>query len=65
MIGAGAAGLVAARELRKEGHTVTVFEQTDTVGGVWRYDPNTEDDELGVNPRRSRVHRCELWGEKP
>ena len=27
MIGAGAAGLVAARELIREGHAVTVFEQ--------------------------------------
>ena len=27
VVGAGAAGLAAARELRDEGHLVTVFEQ--------------------------------------
>ncbi|KAL9310406.1 putative FAD/NAD(P)-binding domain superfamily [Arabidopsis thaliana] len=27
VIGAGAAGLVAARELRREGHSVVVFER--------------------------------------
>lgn len=37
MIGAGAAGLVAARELRKEGHDVVVFEQLDKLGGTWLY----------------------------
>ncbi|XP_051194798.1 flavin-containing monooxygenase FMO GS-OX-like 4 isoform X2 [Lolium perenne] len=38
VIGAGAAGLVAARELRREGHTPVVFERTDDVGGTWVYD---------------------------
>ncbi|GLC56964.1 hypothetical protein PLESTB_001168300 [Pleodorina starrii] len=57
VIGAGAAGLVAARELRSEGHDVTVLEQSPYVGGVWRYDPRTEaEDLLGVNPDRCRVH---------
>ena len=36
VIGAGAAGLVAVKELRREGHRVTVFEQSDDIGGVWR-----------------------------
>ncbi|EFJ45244.1 hypothetical protein VOLCADRAFT_106057 [Volvox carteri f. nagariensis] len=57
VIGAGAAGLAAARELRDEGHDVTVLEQSPYVGGVWRYDPRTETgDLLGANPDRSRVH---------
>ncbi|GIL73465.1 hypothetical protein Vretifemale_3589 [Volvox reticuliferus] len=57
IIGAGAAGLAAARELRLEGHDVTVLEQSPYVGGVWRYDPRTEsEDLLGINPDRSRVH---------
>ncbi|MEM7092212.1 MAG: FAD-dependent oxidoreductase [Actinomycetota bacterium] len=35
VIGAGMAGMVAAKELREEGHTVVVFERTDGPGGVW------------------------------
>lgn len=37
VIGAGAAGLVAARELRREGHEVVVFEQHQQLGGTWLY----------------------------
>ena len=33
VIGAGPSGLVAARELRKEGHIVVVHEQNHDVGG--------------------------------
>lgn len=39
VIGAGMAGLAAARELRREGHDVTVLEQNGDVGGQWLYDP--------------------------
>lgn len=56
VIGAGAAGLVAARELRQEGHQVVVFERSTKVGGAWVYDPNTESDPLGVDPARTIVH---------
>jgi hypothetical protein len=37
VIGAGAAGLAAARELRSEGHEVSVFESGSVVGGTWVY----------------------------
>ncbi|KAL5544559.1 hypothetical protein UlMin_008343 [Ulmus minor] len=48
VIGAGPAGLVAARELIKEGHNVVVLEQNHDVGGQWLYDPNVErEDPLG------------------
>ncbi|WOH10420.1 hypothetical protein DCAR_0729889 [Daucus carota subsp. sativus] len=48
VIGAGPSGLVAARELRKEGHKVVVIEQNNDVGGQWLYDPNVEaEDPLG------------------
>ncbi|XP_057449844.1 flavin-containing monooxygenase FMO GS-OX-like 4 isoform X2 [Lotus japonicus] len=52
VIGAGAAGLVAARELRREGHRVVVFEQGEQVGGTWVYTPEVESDPLGQDPKR-------------
>ena len=55
IIGAGAAGLVCAREMVREGHLVTLFEQSDRAGGIWVYDEETEDDPLGQTPSR-RVH---------
>ncbi|KAK6920299.1 Flavin monooxygenase-like [Dillenia turbinata] len=56
VIGAGMAGLVAARELQREGHNVVVFEKSDKVGGTWAYDPRVETDLLGLDPDRERVH---------
>ncbi|XVE56871.1 hypothetical protein DITRI_Ditri04bG0045100 [Diplodiscus trichospermus] len=48
VIGAGPSGLVAAKELRKEGHTVVVLEQNHDIGGQWLYEPNVEnEDPLG------------------
>ncbi|XBI82687.1 hypothetical protein VPH35_091305 [Triticum aestivum] len=41
VVGGGMAGLAAARELRREGHAVTVMEQSGDVGGQWLYDPTT------------------------
>ncbi|KAE8791561.1 Flavin-containing monooxygenase FMO GS-OX5 [Hordeum vulgare] len=47
MIGAGAAGLLAARELLREGHApVVVFERAAAVGGTWRYDDAASADPL-------------------
>lgn len=37
VIGSGPAGLSAADVLNQQGHTVTVFEQDDKVGGLLRY----------------------------
>lgn len=48
--------MAAAREMLKEGHSVTVFEQGSQVGGVWVYDEETEDDPLGQKARRKAVH---------
>ncbi|KAH9313937.1 hypothetical protein KI387_022564, partial [Taxus chinensis] len=56
VIGAGAAGLVAARELDREGHQIVVFEQSEHVGGTWVYDPHVETDSLGLDPVRTVVH---------
>ncbi|KAE8707427.1 Flavin-containing monooxygenase FMO GS-OX-like 9 [Hibiscus syriacus] len=48
VIGAGPSGLVAARELRKEGHTAIVLEQNHDIGGQWLYQPDVEaEDHLG------------------
>ncbi|CAL5066626.1 unnamed protein product [Urochloa decumbens] len=46
VVGAGMSGLAAARELRREGHAVTVMEQCGDVGGQWLYDPRTDADDL-------------------
>ncbi|XP_023642876.1 flavin-containing monooxygenase FMO GS-OX4 isoform X2 [Capsella rubella] len=56
VIGAGAAGLVAARELRREGHTVVVLDREKQVGGLWVYTPKVESDPLGLDPTRPIVH---------
>ncbi|CAA7022613.1 unnamed protein product [Microthlaspi erraticum] len=56
VIGAGAAGLVAARELRREGHSVVVFERQKQVGGTWIYTDHVEPDPLSVDPTRPVVH---------
>ncbi|XP_030468484.2 flavin-containing monooxygenase FMO GS-OX-like 2 [Syzygium oleosum] len=56
VIGAGMSGLVAARELRREGHQVVVFESSSDVGGTWLYDPRVEFDPLGLDPGRDVVH---------
>jgi glutamate synthase (NADPH/NADH) small chain len=37
IIGSGPAGLAAAQQLARAGHTVAVFERTDRIGGLLRY----------------------------
>ena len=56
VIGAGVAGLTAARELQRESHQVVVFEKSHRVGGTWAYDPRVESDLLGRDPNRDIVH---------
>lgn len=56
IIGAGAAGLVSARELRREGHQVVMFERQAQLGGTWVYNPGVEADPLGSDPSRAIVH---------
>ncbi|KAM7257470.1 hypothetical protein ACFE04_013211 [Oxalis oulophora] len=56
VIGAGAAGLVTARELHREGHKVTVFERQNQVGGTWVYTDQVEPDPLSLKKDRPIIH---------
>ncbi len=37
VVGSGPAGMAAAQQLNRAGHTVTVFEKADRIGGLLRY----------------------------
>ncbi|KAL6550199.1 hypothetical protein OROMI_020687 [Orobanche minor] len=56
VIGAGAAGLSAALELRREGHSVIVYEREAQIGGTWAYTPEIEPDLMGLDPSRKVIH---------
>ncbi|KAG6412606.1 hypothetical protein SASPL_125289 [Salvia splendens] len=53
IIGSGPAGLAAADQLNKKGHSVTVFERADRIGGLMMYGvPNMKTDKIDVVQRR-------------
>ncbi|CAI5466439.1 unnamed protein product [Closterium sp. Yama58-4] len=53
IIGSGPAGLAAADQLNKRGHTVTVYERADRIGGLMMYGvPNMKTDKTHVVQRR-------------
>jgi len=53
VVGSGPAGLAAADQLNKAGHTVTVFERADRIGGLLLYGiPNMKLDKTEVVARR-------------
>lgn len=52
IIGAGAAGLIAAREAIREGSQIVVYEGAEDVGGIWIYRSEVEDDLLGQSPHK-------------
>ncbi|CAN6209121.1 unnamed protein product [Urochloa humidicola] len=57
VVGAGISGLASARELLREGHAVTVMEQSGGVGGQWLYDPAIDGgDPLGVAGAHSSIY---------
>ncbi|XP_010938993.1 flavin-containing monooxygenase FMO GS-OX-like 9 [Elaeis guineensis] len=56
VIGAGPSGLVAARELRREGHSVVVLEQNHDIGGQWLYDPRVEEEDALGRVTPLKVH---------
>lgn len=56
VIGSGPAGLTAAAQLNKAGHTVTVFERADRPGGLLMYGiPNMKLDKQEVVLRRIKL----------
>jgi len=60
VVGSGPAGLCAAAQLNKAGHTVTVFERADRPGGLLMYGiPNMKLDKEQVVMRRIRQLEAE------
>ena len=60
VIGSGPAGLAAAAQLNSVGHTVTVFERADRVGGLLMYGiPNMKLDKQDVVQRRVDLLQAE------
>eukprot|EP00930_Biecheleria_cincta_P019754 TRINITY_DN1500_c0_g1_i2.p1 TRINITY_DN1500_c0_g1~~TRINITY_DN1500_c0_g1_i2.p1 ORF type:complete len:1868 (-),score=328.61 TRINITY_DN1500_c0_g1_i2:316-5919(-) len=56
IVGSGPAGLAAADELNRMGHTVTVFERSDRPGGLMMYGvPNMKTDKEEVVMQRIRI----------
>jgi glutamate synthase (NADPH/NADH) len=53
IVGSGPSGLAAADQLNKMGHTVTVFERADRIGGLMMYGvPNMKTDKVDIVQRR-------------
>ena len=66
VIGAGAAGLVAARELAREGHQPIVFEQGSRPGGVWVYTDDVEEASMpGGGTHAHHTHHCHHTSGEP
>ena len=59
VIGSGPAGLAAAQQLNRAGHTVTVFERDDEVGGLLRYGIPNFKMEKGIIDRRIKILKAE------
>ena len=55
VVGSGPAGLAAAAQLRSTGHSVSVFERSDAIGGLLRYGIPEFKMEKSVLDRRLRV----------
>lgn len=51
IIGGGTAGLVSAKYAIAQGHDVTIFEQSEELGGIWVYS-----DKIGTNKYGVKIH---------
>lgn len=56
VVGAGLAGLCAAKYAKSFGHSVTIFEQCAELGGTWVYRDTAGVDEYGLNIHSSMYH---------
>lgn len=56
IIGAGAAGVAAARHCLQTGKDVTVFEQGGQIGGTWVYTDDVGEDKYGY-PVHSSMYK--------
>tara|TARA_B110000003_G_scaffold276576_1_gene324072 strand:- start:547 stop:2010 length:1464 start_codon:yes stop_codon:yes gene_type:complete len=59
IVGSGPAGLAAAQQLNRAGHTVTVFERDDEIGGLLRYGIPNFKMEKGIIDRRIEILKAE------
>ena len=59
MVGSGPAGLAAAQQLARAGHSVTVFEKADRIGGLLRYGIPEFQDGKALIDRRIEQMRAE------
>ncbi|HEY8548540.1 MAG TPA: glutamate synthase subunit beta [Vicinamibacterales bacterium] len=59
IVGSGPSGLAAADQLNRAGHTVTVFERDDRIGGLLRYGIPEFKMEKAVLERRLRIMEAE------
>jgi glutamate synthase (NADPH/NADH) small chain len=60
VVGSGPAGLAAAQQLVRAGHSVTVYEQSDAPGGILRY--GIPDFKLEKHVIDRRLHQMRLEG---
>ncbi|PDS24037.1 glutamate synthase subunit beta [Flavobacterium branchiophilum] len=59
IVGSGPAGLAAAQQLNRAGHTVTVFERDNAIGGLLRYGIPNFKLEKGIIDRRVAILEAE------
>ena len=59
VVGSGPAGLATAQQLNRAGHTVTVFERDDAIGGLLRYGIPNFKMEKGIIDRRVAILEAE------
>ncbi|NQW37370.1 MAG: glutamate synthase subunit beta [Flavobacteriales bacterium] len=59
IVGSGPAGLATAQQLNRAGHTVTIFEKDDEIGGLLRYGIPNFKLEKGIIDRRIDILKAE------
>lgn len=49
VIGAGTSGLCSAKYSLQHGYNVTIYEQSEELGGIWYYTDKTGKDQYGID----------------